>query len=67
MSTTSVHDTLTACTSRAAKVAKIIHDNMHYNMHVVPSEVNWGHVGTAAHAVAKLEELAKFLGLELPA
>jgi len=28
-----------------------------------PDEVNWGHVGSAAHVVEQLEELIDFLGI----
>ena len=33
-------------------------------MDVSLEEVNWGHVGSAAHVVEQLREIRRFLGLE---
>jgi len=33
------------------------------HMEIDPEEVNWGHVGSAAHVVELLDEIINFLGI----
>jgi tRNA U34 5-carboxymethylaminomethyl modifying GTPase MnmE/TrmE len=44
---------------RLAKLNALVEDNLGYS----PDEINWGHVGTAAHVAAQLNDIVATLDI----